>query len=45
MAESLPGLLCLGIILALAFIAWKNHSAKEKEREERFQYQQAIFET
>ncbi len=45
MAESLPGLLCLGIILALVFFAWKNHSAKEKERKERFQYQQAIFET
>ena len=31
--------------MALAIVAWKNHSAKEKEREERFHYQQAIFET
>lgn len=45
MAESLPGLLCLGIILALVIVAWKNHSANEKEREKQFQYQQAILET
>lgn len=44
MAESLPGLLCLGFILVLVVIAWKKHSAREKELEEQFESQSLVFE-
>ncbi len=44
MAESISGLLCLGIILAFVIIAWKNYSAREKEREELFGSQRLVFE-
>ena len=43
MNETLPGLICLGIILVVVVIVWRS-AAHEKERKEQFEHQKRIFE-